>query len=449
MKRRRTQWLGAIVLGVCLAGCHADTATDETDAGAEPAAEYTDRTLVVWYDTGGKEKLEDILWEFEIDDPEITVTTEDYSDLPTHEYRVLLEDAIRSGGGTDVIVSSSDRHELLQDMDGMICDGCFLALDTLGVDLSACNAAALRMGYTENAQYLLPLNYGMGFLLTTEERISQYGIVCGGTLEEFASSLAAAYADGKLVFSDSIHTGYLFRRQGQELVSARQDEVFPEQLRLLADCYDRLYPEIFVGDKFTMYQTYAYSDTDALDAFLSGELLFLGGGWCADRYDNLQWIADVSRALVRRGETPYLTLLPTADGSAPAPNPGWYLMVNANTENRDAAACFLQETISMRVQYKCFSDDGIPVSTVLMDSMREHYSDIPAEDFYSFTDGGALTQDMVSFYFDTLDAMPDGIFSDTITGGQIHGIFRSYLTGSPFDEAFDVGMDAIFGETQS
>lgn len=448
MKKRRTQWMSFVVLGICLAGCHADTAAG--DAGlTESAAEPAERTLVVWYDTGGKEKLEDILWEFEIDYPGITVTTEDYSDLPTHEYRVLLEEAIRDGGGPDVIVSSSDRYELFQELDSVIRDGCFLALDTLGVDLSACNAAALQMGYTENAQYLLPLNYGMGFLLTTEERISQYGLACGGTLEEFVSSLSAAYADGKLVFSDSIHTGYLFRRQGQGLISALGDEVFPVQLRYLADCYDRLYPDIFADDGFTVYQTYAYSEEQALDAFLSGELLFLGSGWCASRYDNLQWIADVSRMLVRRGETPYLTLLPTTSGDTPAPNPGWYLMVNAGTENRDAAVCFLQECISIRVQYRYFSDDGIPVHLELSDFMREHYTAGQADDFYSFTDDGALTQDMVGFYFDTLDAMPDGIFMDTVTGGQLHGIIREYLTGSPFDAAFASGMNAIFDETQS
>ena len=446
MKRYFTALL-ALLLTTSFAGCAGDTTSDVSDsvgtsAGTEPPLESGE--LLIWYDTCSKDYMMGLITEFQRKYPGIEVITEDYSDMIIPDYRTKLAGELMAGGGPDIVLSNHDNNNVVQNLTKLLQNGIFLDVNTLGVDFSDCNQAVLASGVYEGGQYMIPLNYSLGLMLTTEERIDTYNLVCDGDLLAFADSLKSIYDSGKYVFLDYFATDFLYRQNGMTLIDHANRDLMDDNdqkaiLHRLADAYDGLFPDIFEDGMSVSYMFYRnlnqYNNSE-IEAFLSGDLTFLASMGKFGALDQLMMIGAYSTKIMEAGETPYLTSLPTADGDASSPVVNWFLLVNGKTEHTDEAMCFIDSAVGMESQYLISSQLGIPVNNDLIECMRAYYCDGVQDAKYRFADH-KLPEQVISYFFDQIDSMQPGVYTDVQTMGHLFGVFREYLTGSDFDVAYD------------
>lgn len=446
MKRYFTALL-ALLLTTSFAGCAGDTTSDVSDsvgtsAGTEPPLESGE--LLIWYDSYSKDIMMGLITEFQREYPGIEVITEDYSDMIIPDYRTKLAGELMAGGGPDIVLSNHDNNNIVQNLTKLLQNGIFLDVNTLGVDFSDCNQAVLSSGVYEGGQYMIPLNYSLGLMLTTEERIDTYNLVCDGDLLAFADSLKSIYDSGKYVFLDYFATDFLYRQNGMTLIDHANRDLMDDNdqkaiLHRLADAYDGLFPDIFEDGMSVSYMFYRnlnqYNNSE-IEAFLSCDLTFLASMGKFGALDQLMMIGAYSTKIMEAGETPYLTSLPTADGDASSPVVNWFLLVNGKTEHTDEAMCFIDSAVGMESQYLISSQLGIPVNNDLIECMRAYYCDGVQDAKYRFADH-KLPEQVISYFFDQIDSMQPGVYTDVQTMGHLFGVFREYLTGSDFDVAYD------------
>ena len=424
----------ALLLTISFAGCAGDTASDVSDSVAKGQTQE-DGELLIWYDTCSKDYMMGLITEFQREYPGIEVITEDYSDMIIPDYRTKLAGELMAGGGPDILLSSHDNNNIVQNLTKLFQNNIFLDINTLNMDLSDCNPNVLSAGVYEGGQYMIPLNYSLGLMMTTEERIDTYNLVCDGDLLAFADSLKSIYDSGKYVFLDYFATDFLYRQNGMTLIDHANRDLMDDNdqkaiLHRLADAYDGLFPDIFEDGMSVSYMFYRnlnqYNNSE-IEAFLSGDLTFLASMGKFGAY---------STKIMEAGETPYLTSLPTADGDASSPVVNWFLLVNGKTEHTDEAMCFIDSAVGMESQYLISSQLGIPVNNDLIECMRAYYCDGVQDAKYRFADH-KLPEQVISYFFDQIDSMQPGVYTDVQTMGHLFGVFREYLTGSDFDVAYD------------
>lgn len=446
MKRYVTALL-ALLLTTSFVGCVGNTTSDVSDsvgtsAGTEATLESGE--LLIWYDTCSKDIMMGLITEFQKEYPGIEVITEDYSDMIIPDYRTKLAGELMAGGGPDIVLSNHDNNNIVQNLTKLLQNGIFLDVNTLGVDFSDCNQAVLSSGVYEGGQYMIPLNYSLGLMLTTEERIDTYNLVCDGDLLAFADSLKSIYDSGKYVFLDYFATDFLYRQNGMTLIDHANRDLMDDDdqkaiLHRLADAYDGLFPDIFEDGMSVSYMFYRnlnqYNNSE-IEAFLSGDLAFLASMGKFGALDQLMMIGAYSTKIMEAGETPYLTSLPTADGDASSPVVNWFLLVNGKTEHTKEAKCFIDSAVGMESQYFVSSQLGIPVNNDLIECMRAYYCDGELDSRYPFR-AYPMPEQISDYFFAQIDAMQPGVYTDVQTMGHLFGVFREYLTGTDFDIAYD------------
>lgn len=444
MKRYLSALL-ALLLTTSFVGCVGDTASDVSDSVAAGQTQE-DGELLIWYDTCSKDYFMGLITEFQREYPGIEVITEDYSEMIIPDYRTKLAGELMAGGGPDIVLSNHDNNNIVQNLTKLLQNGIFLDVNTLGVDFSDCNQAVLASGVYEGGQYMVPLNYSLGFLLSSQERIDDYGLVCDGDLASFADSLSSVYNAGNLVFSDIFTIEFLYFQNGMSLMDyenqtlhASEEEL--EQLKQAAEAYDKLFPHVFTdSNALAEYQlvTRRLHEYDGIlsNAYLSEDLALYCAPGLVGTYDDIRMLKSVCNEIQNQGQTPYLTRLPTVDGGAPSPVPNWFLLVNSKTEHTREAACFIQSAIGMDSQYEVSGKAAITINNDLIECMRAYYCDGVKDANYGFPEHN-IPEDVCKYYFDQIDSMQPGVYTDVQTMGHLFGVFREYLTGSDFDVAYD------------
>lgn len=449
MNLKMKQWMtaAAAMLLLLTVGCSKNDSVTTTETIAEetvPTIRIGSGELLIWYDCVSKDYMTSLIAQFQNEYPGIEVITEDYSDMIIPDYRTKLAGELMAGGGPDIVLSSHDNNNIVQNLTKMLQNDIFLDVNTLHMDLSDCNQAVLSSGVYEGGQYMIPLNYSLGLMLTTEERIDTYNLVCDGDLLAFADSLKSIYDSGKYVFLDYFATDFLYRQNGMTLIDHANRDLTDDDdqkaiLHRLADAYDGLFPNIFADDMSMSYMFYRnlnqYNNSE-IEAFLSGDLTFFASMGKFGHIDNLVYLSALGTKIAKAGETPYLTSLPTADGDASSPVVNWFLLVNGKTEHTDEAMCFIDSAVGMESQYLISSQLGIPVNNDLIECMRAYYCDGVQDAKYRFADH-KLPEQVISYFFDQIDSMQPGVYTDVQTMGHLFGVFREYLTGSDFDVAYD------------
>lgn len=444
MKRYVTALL-ALLLTTSFVGCVGDTPSDVSDSVATGQTQE-DGELLIWYDTCSKDIMMGLITEFQREYPGIEVITEDYSDMIIPDYRTKLAGELMAGGGPDIVLSNHDNNNIVQNLTKLLQNGIFLDVNTLGVDFSDCNQAVLASGVYEGGQYMVPLNYSLGFLLTSKERIESYALACDGDLASFADSLSSVYDEGNLVFSDIFTVEFLYHQNGMSLMDyenqtlhATEEEL--EQLKQAAEAYDKLFPHVFTdSNALAEYQLVTRRlheyDNSLTNAYLSEDLALYCAPGLVGTYDDIRMLKSVCAEIQNQGQTPYLARLPTVDGGAPSPVPNWFLLVNSKTEHTREAACFIQSAIGMDSQYEVSGKTAITINNNLIDCMRAYYCDGVKDAKYVFPEHN-IPLDVCEYYFDQIDSMQPGVYTDVQTMGHLFGVFREYLTGSDFDVAYD------------
>ena len=454
MKRWMT--LAAMVL-LMMAGCSRnDSATTmDTTKTAEvsvPTISIGSGELLIWYDSNSKDYMSGLIAQFQKEYPGIEVITEDYSEMTIPDYRTKFAGELMAGGGPDIILSSHDNNIIVQNLTKLLQNDVFLDINTLHMDFSDCNPNVLSAGVYEGGQYMIPLNYSLGMMLTSEERIDTYNLACDGDLLAFSDSLKSVYDSGKYVFLDYFATDFLYRQNGMTLIDHTNRNLTDADdqktvFHRLADAYDGLFPDIFedgMSVAYMFYRTLNQYNNSETEAFLSGDLTFLASVGKFGAFDNLAMIGGCSMKIIQAGETPYLTSLPTVDGGAPSPVTNWFLLVNGKTEHADEAMCFIDSAIGMESQYQVSSQFGIPVNNDLIECMRAFYCDGVSDPWYPFY-YYQIPEQISSYFFAQIDSMQPGVYTDVQTMGHLFGVFREYLTGSTFEDAWEMAKSDING----
>ena len=455
MNLKMKQWMtaAAAMLLLLTVGCSKNDSVTTTETRAEekvPTIRIGSGELLIWYDCVSKDYMTSLIAQFQNEYPGIEVITEDYSEMIIPDYRTKLAGELMAGGGPDIVLSSHDNNNIVQNLTKMLQNDIFLDVNTLHMDLSDCNQAVLSSGVYEGGQYMIPLNYSLGLMLTTEERIDTYNLVCDGDLLAFADSLKSVYDSGSYVFLDYFGMDFLYRQNGMTLIdhtnrTCRDSEEQTAILRRLAEAYDGLFPNIFADDMSVSYMFYRnlnqYNNSE-IEAFLSGDLTFLASMGKFGALDQLMMIGAYSTKIMEAGETPYLTSLPTADGDASSPVVNWFLLVNGKTEHTDEAMCFIDSAVGMESQYFVSSQLGIPVNNDLIECMRAYYCDGELDPWYPFR-AYPMPEQISDYFFALIDAMQPGVYTDVQTMGHLFGVFREYLTGSTFEDAWEMAKSDI------
>jgi len=430
---------------VLLSSCGA--AASETDTGQikevvsvpESVTEAIPQEITVWADGTHNNYLSGLVEYFQKEHPSIAVHIEDHSRMAPDEYRTLLETALAEGTGPDVVLlwnNGNETTDYLPELYRMIREGLFLDVSTLGADFSACNSTVMGIGRYDGEQYIVPLNYSLGFLYTTEERMAEAGISYheGITLAEFSSALPAFYENHpeKKAFLEYLGAEFFFPHSGMDLTEALPDAaVFAEW----ADCYDNLFPGIFdSSDKALEYMFWRnveqYGEWDD-DMYRSGDLLFLGGRGFDGVFESLSMVNTLYGEDRAKGETPVMFPLPTVTGDAPAPKMTYGLAVSGRTEQKEAVKLFLETAVGMEFQYTT-GGTGLPVNQTLADRMEQFYMTEGSDpsDPNLFPKYCAFNRSFVEAYYAAIDSMSDPVpYMDRTASSMAFGILRKSITG--------------------
>lgn len=427
-----------VLLIMIVAGCEQSTSADET--------------LTVYLDAYTKEYMNGLIDQFLLEHPNVNVVIEDYSSLTIPDYRTKLAGDLMAGEGPDVILAANTTNNTVQNLTKLLQNGAFLDLNELELDLSSCDSRVLKTGIYNEKQYLIPLNYSLGFLLTTEERLDNYDIVLTDDLPTFAASLDAVYEAEKNAFLDIFTIEFLYRQNGLDLIDYQNNSLSASQkdidmFRTLSVAYTNLFPNVFDGNNIKKYQfinclkEYNYS---VEEAFLTGDLVFFSAPAFMGAYENISHMNAICKKLVEMGETPVLYKMPACNGEGTAPCPNYFLLANGSTKNKELVKQFIESSIGEASQYAVSSQLGIPINNQMVEHMHDFYVEGLEHPVYTFTSKCKFPHQFTDSYFAAIEDMVDGTYIDVMSCGRLFSILREYATnGGNIDAAFFVGKQQL------
>lgn len=444
--------LAAVLTAASIFSCNsvpdADTVTDGT---LTPEAGKIE--LTVYLDGYTADYLNALLDQFRREYPDAVINAKDFTALTIPDYRTKLANDLMSGEGPDILLTSYTTNNTLQNMTKLIQNGVFLDINELGCDLSGCNQAVMRAGIYDDKQYLVPLNYGIGFMISDKARIEKYKVDFSDDLDGFSDSLSGIYDAGKYVFSDLFTTEYLLRANHLDLIDYEKnmlvnDKTTKSALERLAECYLKLFPGVFEGSRSGDYRFVAKlkNYNGSLEqAYATGDLVFIGSPGFVGYLENISYMNSICESILKSGGTPVLSVLPSLDPeSGIAPNVNYSLLVNSSTENKRSAKLFIESAVGIESQYICGMPMGIPVNGELVGKMREFYVDKKRDGSYTFNDECDFPKEFLERYFGAIDSLADGIYIDTITASKLFSVLREYASnGGDIDAAIEVGAKNV------
>jgi len=449
MKKRALTLLLAAILCANVFACDESTTELPDDTTAEAAIPSE---LTVWLDAYTNKYMRGLLDVFAKEHPQVEIITEDYSDMPIPDYRTKLASELMAGSGPDVLLVSNTANNTLYNLTKLLQNDVFLDIAETGADLSNCNAKVMKAGEFLGTQYLVPLNYVLDFLLTTEERLADYGIVCGKGLRAFADSVDRIYDAGNYVLTRYLTTEALWRTNGLSFIDYGKNrlivnDISKTALEELAYSINQLFPGLFTepgkGTSYYFPRLLKNYNGNLADAFVSGDLVFYGGEAFLGAYSDIPMFMGACDAALRAGETPTLICLPKLTGGVAAPTVDNYLVVNANSANRASAGLFIESAVGLESQYTVSGTAGIPVNNELMELRRAFYVDGEIDDTYRFKQWSSYPEQVVNRYFEAVDGMSDGVYIDYTAASKLDTICKEYAKSGDIDAAIQAGASAL------
>ncbi len=308
--------------------------------------------------------------------------------------------------GTDGLLNLTELAE----------EGLFYNLDDLNISLTACNSMVMEAGIYEGKRVYLPLQYSVGMLYTTEERLEASGIRReeGMDLEHFSSFFPEFYRLNPYLnaFRNNWYTDVMCALNGLDL---RSDSV---ETRAAAESLCRAYNDLFPGirDDTARYVLNArpwYAGT-LEESWETGDLLFLSGFSTGGDRDFLHMLTGFYDRDTKKGKHPLLFPMPTLDGGAPYPIPTYAVAVSRRTEHPEAAAEFIRYLLDKQTQIRT-TFGGIPVNLYALDYWHSV--------FLGYTTENGAEADMdaafVDRYFEIVEFVRSPVWWDAESGAML------------------------------
>lgn len=412
--------------------------------------------LTLYYDSYNKEYMDLLIDSFRDYYPEVTVKLCDYSGLSIAEAKQQLSEDLKNGTGPDLILDYVNAsYTRIPDTMHLLDSGEFLPLDKLNIDTTDCNKTVLTCGQYGETQYFLPLNFSLGYLLTTDDHMTDLGILDGSkvTMAEFSEKAAQYYEEypGKYVFHNLFHSNYLYYHDGVTIFDSKTGELLPEEeVRRTIEEYakyyaDGLFPDFLTNNYSKATEKY---DSSPMNAFLSGDLLFYSASHFIGAADTLMLFNRTYTELIEAGETPVVFTLPTADGKAPCPVMNWYFAVNADTENKTAAEWFIENAIHHETQCRIGWYYGLPANDYALDIIYDFYTEpdtFNRRQYRSiFPVFGEFSREFVDSYFEPIKNMRKTEFTDSYIPSWItEYIWQVEIGEKTPDEIWNILWDKV------
>ena len=407
--------------------------------------------LNIYLDSYTKGYMQCLLDQFSLENENVSIEITDLSSLNMEDFSTKLASDLIAGKGPDIILVSNaaSTRNTFFNLTKLLQSNVFLDINELNVDLSACSQQVLAAGKYLGKQYMLPLNYSLGMMLTSSERLAEYGIVIDEGLEKFSSSVASIYEDGKFVFPNYFTSKELYSFGGKTLIDYNNNtflnlsETQP-YFESLIRCYDNLFPNILTS---ASPQNYSFSNVlknynySVKEAFLAGDLVFLSDQEFLGTYQNLSYMNAIIDELIALNETPVLFSLPTLDKATPAPMINYFLLVNKNASDNEAVRKFIESAIGEESQYSYASQTGIPVNIEIVHDMQNYYEGASSK--YSYANYCSIPEEVSQSYFETIENMSDGVYQDVQISSCIFSVFREYVSSNDMHYAYNSGKERL------
>ena len=101
-----------------------------------------DGELLIYLDASNQEYMSGLIVQFQTEYPDIKVIVEDYSDMIIDDYRTMLAEHLAAGDGPDLILTSHNYFNAVQNLTEQLQDGRFLDVRAAGLQLSGADALA-------------------------------------------------------------------------------------------------------------------------------------------------------------------------------------------------------------------------------------------------------------------------------------------------------------------
>lgn len=409
--------------------------------------------LTLYLDAYTKDYMNLLIEQFSKKHPSVKIHIEDYSSLTIPDYRTKIAGELMSGGGPDImLVSNASYGNTLENLTKLLQNGKLLDLNTLQINTENCFEQVLKAGEYNGGQFLMPLNFNLGFLLTSQERVAEYSLKINDGLKAFSRSLESVYAQDKYAFVDYFKTDYLYPQHGIQMIDYANNALIDTAenratLKIWAEAFDRLFPNIMNGsyDKYNFLKYWGKYDYSLDKAFVSGDLMFIGARAFNGTYSNLSSLNSMAKAIANSGETPLLLTMPTSSGENTAPNVNFYLVANANTKSTEAVTSFINTALGEDAQHVLAAQTGIPNNKIVVDYMKKFYSgeSVP-EKYQYFPDSYMFSDALLQTFFYAIDNMKDGVYIDANISNRLFFLVKSYiLQEKDFESAFDDCKQAI------
>ena len=406
-----------------------------TPSNVEPPTP-DEQELTIYLDAYTKDYMNLLIEQFSKKHPSVKINVEDYSSLIIPDYRTKIAGELMSGGGPDImLVSNASYGNTLENLTKLLQNGKLLDLNTLQINTENCYDQVLKAGQYNGGQFLMPLNFNLGFLLTSQERVAEYSLKTNDGLKAFSQSLESVYAQDKYAFVDYFKIDYLYPQHGIQMIDYANNALIDTAenratLKNWAEGFDRLFPNILNGsyDKYNFLKYWGKYDYSLDKAFVSGDLMFIGARAFNGTYSNLSSLNSMAKAIANSGETPLLLTMPTSSGENTAPNVNFYLVANANTKNTEAVTSFINTALGEDAQHVLAAQTGIPNNKTVVDYMKKFYNgEAVPEKYQYFPDSYMFSDALLQTFFDAIDNMKDGVYIDANISNRLFLLVKSYV----------------------
>jgi len=456
----------AIIILLCmcmLCGC---TKADTTDSFSQSILldnetekplvldEQSTLTLKVYTDAKGN-YLDLLIEDVKSLDDSFEFEIVDATNLKLEDYRTKLATELMIGEGPDLILISMNgtgANDFFPDMTKMAQNHAFMDINSLGMDLSKCNSKVMKAGELNGEQIILPLNYSLGILYTTEEKLKKAGVEVydGITLNEFAKNLDSFYdsTPDMKVFCNYFTLDFLYHQNALDWIDYNKKSIKEENkvniaLGELCEAYMGLFPDIF--NKIADYEVYLkrnqYGDTDSA-LYTGGAILFNSGRSFDGTYESLNSLNNIYAIDTTKGENPIVLYLPTLDGKGPAPFITYGILVNGNTKSQEAVKKFLNYAISDEIQRK-YLYRGLPINTETVEFLLEFYRTdglplaIASGMDFAYRKDAEYSSEFIDQYEQIIVSMRDGVYADYNTiDSFFECIYSNIVKGEDIKEGF-------------
>ena len=108
-----------------------------------------DGELLIYLDASNHEYMSGLIVQFQTEYPDLKIIVEDYSDMIISDYRTMLAEHLAAGDGPDLILSSHNYFNAVQNLTEQLQDGMFLDVRSAGMQLSGTDARVMSAGVWE------------------------------------------------------------------------------------------------------------------------------------------------------------------------------------------------------------------------------------------------------------------------------------------------------------